>query len=462
MMLSHAEEGGAGGEARAATRSAALFEACSVTQVSSIAALAGAAALLSAPPPPSASGDRGLVCITTSGGGGSLLADQAADRGIALAGAPDGTWGGETARVIEGFKGAGLIRNPVDGGNLAGWARLETLLHAIEADGHDGPLVMFSHMLPQESVDRTAADYLISRRQRTGLPLVVVAPGGLRPAIEAHYRDNGALVFGDIASCFDSLDAWRQERVFEAREFEARGPEGICEPVASEPDLQAAVEAALGGLGAGAFLSELESAKLLRMAGAPMVETRVVASQDEAIAAAGACGFPVVLKGLAPGVAHKHDAGLVMLGLSDEAALGAAFADLAQRMAGQGTIILQPMARGRAELILGSSHEEGLGHFLLLGLGGVNAELFNSTILIPAFVDDERLRGLVAASVAGRLIARVAPADGQAVLEGVVQTLRALRGLLQQCGDLIGSVDINPLLVTQAGCLAVDALVIRR
>ena len=430
---------------------------CGVVEVSTIEALAGAAALLSAPPPRSVSGDRGLVCITTSGGGGSLLADQAADRGIALAGAPDGTWGGSTAEVIEGFKGAGLIRNPVDGGNLAGWARLETLLHAIEADGHDGPLVMFSHMLPQESVDRTAADYLIARRERTGLPLVVVAPGGLRPAIEAHYRDNGALVFGDIASCFDSLAAWRQERDFEARRLE-----GSCAPVAAEPGLREAVAVALSQLSPGGFLSELESARLLRMAGAPMVETRVVASRDEAIAAARASGFPVVLKGLAPGVAHKHDAGLVKLGLADETALGAAFDDLARRMAEQGTIILQPMARGRAELILGASHEEGLGHFLLLGLGGVNAELFNSTILIPAFVDDERLRALVASSVAGKLIARVAPGDGQAAFEGVVHTLRALRGLLEHCGDLIGSIDINPLLVTDAGCLAVDALVIRR
>ena len=436
---------------------AALFSECGVAQVSSIEALAGAAALLSTRPPRSASGDRGLVCITTSGGGGSLLADHAADRGIPLAGLPDGSWTGETARVIETFEGAGLIRNPVDGGNLAGWRRLETLLGAIEADGHDGPLVMFSHMLPQETVDRAAADMLLARRERTGLPLTVIAPGGLRPSIEAHYRDNGALVFADLGSCFDSLHAWMQERA-----FEARTGDGACEAVARDSGLRSAVAGVLAPLESGAFLTELDSAHILRLAGVSMVSTRVVSSRDEAIAYARSVRFPVVMKGLAPGVAHKHDAGLVLLGLADEAAVAAAFDALGQRMDGQGTVILQPMARGRAELILGSTWEAGIGHFLLLGLGGVNAELFNSTVLIPAFVSDDRLRALVASSVAGKLIARVASANAEVVTESVVDALRALRGLLDQCGDVVGSIDVNPMLVTETGCLAVDALIIRR
>ena len=440
---------------------AALFDACGVVEVSTIEALAGAAALLSVRPAPSRSGDRGLVCVSTSGGGGSLLADQAADRGIPLAGAPDGTWGGQTAQVIEGFTGAGLIRNPIDGGNLAGWKRLETLLTAIEADGHDGPLVMFSHMLPQETIDLVAADILIARRARTGLPLVVVAPGGLRPAIAAHYRVHGALVFPDLGSCFDSLDAWRRERAFEAVAAPASDA-----PAAFARDLRAAVAGALTPLAPGAFLPEADSARILAMVGAPMVATTVVATPDEAVAAARRTGFPVVLKALAPGVAHKHDAGLVMLGLADEQALGSAFAELARRVeslgAGDATIILQPMARGRAELILGSSYEEGIGHFLLLGLGGVNAELFNSTVLIPAFASDEALRALVASSVVGQLIARVVPSHSQAALDGVVDTLIALRGLLHECGDLIGSIDVNPLLVTDKGCIAVDALIVRR
>ena len=440
---------------------AALFDTCGVVEVSTIEALAGAAALLSVRPAPSVSGDRGLVCVSTSGGGGSLLADQAGDRGIPLAGSPDGAWGGQTARVIDGFTGAGLIRNPIDGGNLAGWKRLETLLTAIEADGHDGPLVMFSHMLPQETIDRVAADILIARRERTGLPLVVVAPGGLRPAIEAHYRDHGALVFPDLASCFDSLDAWRQERAFETDAAPA-----ATAPLAFGQDLREAIIGTLAPLAPGAFLSEADSARILGMVGAPMVATTVVSSVDDAVAAARRTGFPVVLKALAPGVAHKHDAGLVMLGLADEQALGAAFAELSRRVeglgAGQATIILQPMARGRAELILGSSYEEGIGHFLLLGLGGVNAELFNSTVLIPAFADDEALKALVASSVAGQLIARVVPSHSQAALDGVVGALIALRSLLHACGDLIGSIDINPLLVTDKGCIAVDALIVRR
>ena len=83
-------------------------------------------------------------------------------------------------------------------------------------------------------------------------------------------------------------------------------------------------------------------------------------------------------------------------------------------------------------------------------------------MLIPAFASDEALRALVASSVAGQLIARVVPSHSQAALDGVVNTLIALRSLLQQCGDLIGSIDVNPLLVTDKGCIAVDALIVRR
>ncbi len=442
---------------------ASLFAECGVPMVPSIEAMAGAAALLKDFDPLRMRGDQGLVCVTTSGGGGSLLADHAADRDIPLAAGDDGEWKGEAADVIETFTGAGLIRNPIDGGNLAGWKRLEPLFAGIEANGHMGPVALFAHMLPQETSDRAVADMLIARTQRTGAPLLVAAPGGLRPAVDAYYRDNGAVVFGDLGTCFDSLAA-----LYDAMGFDA---DELMEPAQGRSSIKsrdvAAIRAQLARADAGDFLSEIDSAHVLRLAGAPMIESTLVATNNDAANVARAAGFPVVLKALAPGVAHKNDAGLVAVGLRDENAVRDAFDDLGAKAAqlapaGGVQIIVQPMARARAELILGVTYEPPLGHFLVVGLGGVHAELLDSVVLIPVFVGRERMRDVVDESMAGALIARLDKSGDETMLDEVLDALVALRDLVRACGDMIESVDVNPLLLTDDGCIAVDALIVRR
>src|SRR5262245_49483586 len=144
---------------------AALLRECRIVTVPTIEAMAGACALLAArgaqPEDPS------LVCVTSTGGGGSLLADHAADYGIKLAGGANGEWTGAAAAAIASFAGAGPICNPIDGGNLANWQQLDTLLAAIESDGSRGPLLAYLHMLPQLLVDRAIINSLTQRRART-------------------------------------------------------------------------------------------------------------------------------------------------------------------------------------------------------------------------------------------------------------------------------------------------------
>ena len=136
---------------------------------------------------------------------------------------------------------------------------------------------------------------------------------------------------------------------------------------------------------------------------------------------------------LAPGIAHKNDAGLVVLGLVGEAAVREAYSDLSRRLSAlkAGRIILQPMAPARAELILGIAHEPPLGHFLVLGLGGLHAELLDSVVLIPVFVSRARLVEIVESSMAGELVARVAggAARGRGLgVEGHVDAVDAAAG----------------------------------
>jgi acetate---CoA ligase (ADP-forming) len=440
---------------------AALLRECRITTVPTIEAMAGACALLAGrgvrPDNPS------LVCVTSTGGGGSLLADYAMDCGIPLAGTANGTWSGAAAAAIASFAGAGPIRNPIDGGNLGNWKQLDPLLAAIEADGLRGPLLAFLHMLPQAAVDHAIVNSLAQRKARATSPSVVVAPGELRSEIEEQYVREGIPVFHDLATCFDSLRCLYDELGFAS--------EPACSENAAPPALPDAETLAMlrrTAEGPGGFLSELESARVLARAGIPMVESRVVGSGDDAVRAAEAVGYPVVLKVASREIAHKNDAGLVAVGLSDSAALRQALVRMEAQVQSLGLapattqFLLQPMLRSRAELIIGTTHEAPLGHFLLAGLGGIHAELLDSVILLPIPMPRDDIRRRIADSPTGALIAKLEPGSraGAAVLDGVVDALAALQSLVLSSNGLIGSIDVNPLLVDDARCIAVDALIV--
>jgi acyl-CoA synthetase (NDP forming) len=440
----------------------ALFRECGVLQAPSIEAVAGACALLSAPVPEVAADKRGLICISTSGGGGGLVADFASEYDIPLAGNPDGSWGGKTGELITTFEGAGPIFNPIDGGNLAGWPRLERLLECLESEGQTGPALFFGHMLPQARADMAVAEIITRRKQRAGSPVVCVAPGGLRPEVTDFYIAHGIPVFTDIATCFMALRCLYRAWNFKGVQFtQAAG--------LSAPDA-AIVTEQLRQHGPEALLSEIESAAVLRAAGLKIVISHVINSADEAVAHAQRVGYPVVLKGLAPGVAHKADAGLVAVGLRNDIAIREAFLRLSGRLSELGgattasQIILQPMVSAQAELIIGVAHEPPLGQFLLLGLGGVQAEVMDEVILLPTPLTGAAIRNRIEESKIGQLLARIGrePARTDRLLKAVTDNLVALQNLLALCGDRIAGVDVNPLLVLEDDCMGVDALIALR
>jgi len=404
-----------------------------------------------------------LVCVTGTGGGGSLLADHAADYGIPLAGGAHGEWSGRAAAAIASFAGAGPIGNPIDGGNLSGWQRLDDVFAALEADGIDGPVLSYLHMMPQLAGDRTILDLLLRRRARTKAPSVAVSPGGLRPEIDEQYAQAGIPVFSDLAACFDSLRCLYDERRFATE----RGDGGPRSRAAHDPDVVAAIAAAAKETLPDGVFSEPASARLLQQAGVPMVDSRVVGSREEAVRAAAEIGYPLVLKAASPAVPHKNAAGLVAVGLADPDALADEFARMTAKVRELGLasdrvqFLLQPMLSSRAELILGTTYEAPLGHFLVVGLGGIHAELLDTVLLLPVSIAPEIIRRRVAASRLGALIAALETVPGS-ILDDVVAVLDALQTLIASCGDRIKSIDINPLLVGGGRTVAVDALIVLR
>ena len=427
----------------------ALFREYGIASVPTVEALAGACGVLlgtkvRVP-------NTALVSVTTTGGGASMMADFAETYGMTLAGNPDGSWGGKVGDFIKTLEGAGVVRNPTDTGVIGGQENMTPLFLAQEADGWTGPTMVFTHPLPTLKGSQTVADYLVARKHRTGSPVVVVAPDGLVDVLRDQYAENGLPFFRDVATAFDSLQAYYDTMP------RARAP--VEPPPASLKELGAKLAGKTG------FLSEIESAAILKAAGVPMVESKVVASAAEAATAAGAVGFPVVLKALSPNVAHKAAAGFVMAGIADDTALAKAYATMEQRIAKGGhkradvQVILQSMRDAKAEIILGVSNESPLGHFLVAGLGGIYTEVLDEVMLLPIPVARATIRTRLATSKLGRLVHHI---GGDAALDQVTGALAALQGLIQAHGDKIESIDVNPLLVGEAGCIAVDALIVPR
>jgi len=208
-------------------------------------------------------------------------------------------------------------------------------------------------------------------------------------------------------------------------------------------------------------VSEVESKNVLRKFGVPFTEEREVLAVDEALLAAGQIGYPVVVKLVSNSIAHKTERGLVKLDVRDEKLLRAAGAELlaaATPEDGRVSLLVAKMEAGRRELIVGLVRDAQFGAFVMLGLGGVFAELSDDFVFAPVPVDRNGAR---------RLIGRLKQQNffdsfrGDAAVD-LDQLASAIVGVsnLAQSDAAICSVDINPLIVRPDGSVvAVDALI---
>ena len=431
----------------------ALFRSCGIGIVGSVEGLAAGCVLLSQRERRALLGDHRVVCIASSGAGGSLLADYCAASGISLAGDAKGEWEGDVAGVVGGLRSSGRIRNPIDTGSLAGdWTQIDTICGALERSGLNGPTIVYTHVAPTAKSNWDLLKTLVARRARTASPVIVVVPGGLNTALEAGYAADGIPLFGDIASAFDGLSCHFATM---------KGPDQALLAGGRHLVLEDAVQACTpNGNG---LLGEVESALIVGLAGIQVVKSMRVGSAEEASRAYAELDGPVVMKAIVPDIAHKHDAGLVRLSITSAREAIATFESLVVQIEafadGQVCeIIMQPMLRGKAELIVGVSLEPGLGHFLVVGLGGIYAEALDEVVLVHVPASQQAIGHALRKSRTGALLARI---DGGLLLE-VTMVLEKLQALVLAAPDLICSIDVNPLLVTVEGVTAVDALMVLR
>src|SRR5258708_5614607 len=191
-------------------------------------------------------------------------------------------------------------------------------------------------------------------------------------------------------------------------------------------------------------------------------------SADEAAALAGKVGFPVAMKAQAAALAHKTEAGGVLLGLADAAAVRAAWATLqanigrAQPGLTLDGVLVEKMAPKGVELVVGAKRDPAWGPVVLVGLGGVMVEALGDVRLLPPDLPEPAIADEILKLRAAKLLhgfRGAPPVDVQAVAH-----VAALVGRLMLTMPEIMEIDINPLFAHAEGqgVTAVDALFVSR
>jgi len=208
--------------------------------------------------------------------------------------------------------------------------------------------------------------------------------------------------------------------------------------------------------GPGKVLDEAESKALLARIGVPIPAARIVRGADEAVAAAEALEYPVVVKAL--GVAHKTEVGGIRLNLGDAEAVVAAV----QEMSGLSeSCLIEPMVEGVvAELLVGVARDEQFGPYLLVGSGGLLVEMTKDSevILMPTTREGvlQALNRLKCFPLLNGFRGRP-----RADLNAAADVILAVAGMMQDAPSSIIELDINPLMLLAEGqgVVAADALI---
>jgi acetate---CoA ligase (ADP-forming) len=202
------------------------------------------------------------------------------------------------------------------------------------------------------------------------------------------------------------------------------------------------------------WLSQRDGLALLTACRIPVVATDIVRSADDAAAAAGRIGYPVVLKGSGARVLHKTEAHLVRRALDDEGSVREAYAALSAHP-DVTDVVVQKMIAGAVEMLVGATRDDRFGHAVICGSGGTLVELLHDSALRLTPLTDQDAVSMLNEIRGVQLLRgfRGAPSCDEAALRDIVLRVSAL---VEAC-PAIAEIDLNPVMVTPDGASVVDA-----
>lgn len=216
----------------------------------------------------------------------------------------------------------------------------------------------------------------------------------------------------------------------------------------------------------GGVIPEYRAKELLAPIGIPFPAGGFARTVEEAKAVAARIGYPVVLKAQAQALSHKSDAGGVILNLASDAELESGWTQLYANVASHAPevtldgALVEAMGKRGVELIVGARNDADWGPVILVGFGGVQAEILQDVRLLPPDLDKQAIVAELRRLKSGALLDgwRGTPAlDVDAVAEVILSLGRLLRGT-----PAIREIDLNPVVVYPKGegVVALDALIL--
>jgi acyl-CoA synthetase (NDP forming) len=433
----------------------ALFARLGIVRVRSISGLLETLKLLSVVGP--LAGPR-LCVFTCSGGESALIADLAEPAGLEFA-PLSREQADDLRRQMTVFT---TIANPFDY-NTAVWGNqpaLERCFTTAMKSGFDVAVLMIDYPAVAGCDPAgwdISVDGFIAAHKATGCPAVVAStlPELLPESTRERAVTNGLAPLQGISETVAALGA--------AAAYGRRRAALLADGAAALSLPRPAMDGSEPRL-----LDEWDAKQRLAGFGLSIPEGRRVAGED-APAAAREIGFPVVVKALGPGLAHKTEAGAVALGLASEDAVAGAVAEISANLERRGAtaeafLVERMVDAPVAELIVGVTRDPVFGPALVLGSGGVLVELLrdSATLLLPT---DRRAVADAIAGLKGAPLLAGFRGRPKGDMEAVVDAVMAVAAFAMAHRASLAELDVNPLLVMPeghggpAGAVAVDALI---
>ncbi|MEM8836361.1 MAG: acetate--CoA ligase family protein [Planctomycetota bacterium] len=433
----------------------AAFKRVGIERVYDMGDMFECAELLARQDPPT--GPR-LAVVTNAGGPGVIASDALIARGGTLAPLQAGTINELDLVLPPAWPGG----NPIDIIGDATPERYERACAiALQDPGVDALLVMLS---PQSMTDpHGAAEAVVRGTRGARCPVLAAWLGGesVRTGFEVLER-SGIPTYSSpeqAVSAFMHLVS-RASRIEKLHET----PRDLHVEVRREDrdDARSFVESKLAE-GSRVELSERATKDLLARYGIDVARAHPVANADEAVAMAREIGYPVAMKIRSAQISHKTDVGGVALDVRNDDAVRETFETMSARArelrpdATIDGVVVQRMVDRNAgvELIVGAKRDTTFGPVLMVGVGGVSAEVFQDREVGLPPLNEALARQMVESLKGSRLLKawRGRPAMDTDSLIGVMLRLSTLVSDLPELAEL----DANPVLVTPNGAIALDA-----
>ncbi|MBI4585251.1 MAG: bifunctional acetate--CoA ligase family protein/GNAT family N-acetyltransferase [Planctomycetes bacterium] len=435
----------------------AAFRRCGVLRVDNISDLFYMSEVLAKQPRPK--GPK-LTILTNAGGPGVLATDTLITGGGKLAELSE-----ETFKALDRILPAHWSHNnPVDILGDAAPQRYAEALEIVAGDPNtDGTLVILT---PQAMTDPTqTAEALKSSSKLREKPVLASWMGGAdvaRGVLVLDQADIPTFNYPDVAArVFNYM--WKYSRnihaLYETPSLAADTADGALRQARAEELINQARSVGRN------LLTEFESKSVLASYDIPTVDTRIASTEEAAAAAAHGIGYPVVVKIHSETITHKTDIGGVYLDLRDEEDVRKAYRSIessVRKKLGAGHfqgVTVQPMLRHEGyEIILGSSIDPQFGPVILFGTGGQLVEVFKDWALALPPLNTTLARRLMEQT---RIHEALKGVRGRAPVN-----LAALGQLVVRFSQLvveqrwIKEIDINPLLASPQGIVALDARIL--